>query len=171
MPAGFAVRDALSLQRHSLRKLTLRGVNAYRGCSIRRLEEFTVLQELTVPLRIVLFNREDSPRSLREALPASIVRLELLAYNTVPVPVWQPEILELLKGKSVHAPKMRQLRIEHWLEMEVGSVSKYELEVEAVVSLGRQVGVEVQVDFTEHKCPEVILSVMDKDESDDTEEA
>lgn len=130
-----------------------------------------MLEELTVPLRMVLFNREDSPRSLREALPASIVRLELLAYNTVPVTAWQPEVLELLNSKGVHMPKLRQVRIEQWLEMDDGPVSKYELEAEAVISLGRQVGVEVQVDFTEHKCPEVILSVMDKDESDDTEEA
>lgn len=120
-----------------------------------------MLEELTVPLRMVLFNREDSPRSLREALPASIVRLELLAYNTVSVPAWQPEVLELLNGKGVHTPKLCRLRIEQWLEMDDGPVSKYELDVETVISLGRQVDVEVQVDFTEHKCPEVISSDVD----------
>lgn len=35
-----------------------------------------------------------------------------------------------------------------------GPVSKYEPEADAVVSLGRQVGVEVQVDFVENREPE-----------------
>lgn len=122
-----------------------------------------MLEELTAPIRMILFNREDSPRSLRETLPASIVRLELLAYNTVPVPFRQPEVLNLLNGKGVYTPKLRQLRIEQWLEISDGSVSRYELETEAVVSLGRQVGVEVQVDFTRTSVRKVYSSDVDED--------
>lgn len=82
-----------------------------------------------------------------ESLPASIVRLGLLAYNHFPVPVSQLEVLNLLKDKDALAPILRQLRIEHWMERGDGPVSKCEPDADAVVNLGRQVGVEFQVDF------------------------
>lgn len=165
----FAVGDALQQQRHSLKKLTLRWANVHRGCSIFLLSEFTVLEELTAPMVMVLYRRHGVRRSLRETLPASIVRLELLAYRTVPVPDWQPEVLGLLNRRDVHVPKLRWLRIEQWLEPGC-RVSKYDLEAEAVVNLGRLVGVEVRVDFKEHPCPERISSDVDEDAEDDTEE-
>lgn len=147
-----ALGHAFSHQRHSLRKIAVRWAEACAACSIRCLETFTVLEELTCPLVMVLSQAEDgSPRSLAESLPASIVRLELLAYNHFPVPVWQLEVLDLLKGKDVLAPSLRQLRIEHWMGRGDGPMSKYELEADAVVSLGRQVGVEVQVDIVENR--------------------
>lgn len=104
---------------------------------------------------MVLSQAEDgSRRSLADSLPASIVRLELLAHNHFPVPGWQLELVNLLRDKEVLAPRLRQLRIEHWMKRGNGPKSKYELEADAVVSLGREVGVEVQVDFMENKEPE-----------------
>lgn len=161
-----ALGHAFSHQGHSLRKLTVRWTRALAIPSIRRLESFAVLEELTAPLRMVLSHRDGRQRSLAESLPASIVRLELLAYDHFPLTAWQLDLLDLLNRKDAVAPILRHVRIEHWLRQSDGPASKYELEVEAVVSLGRQVGVQVQVDFTEVKHPEVILSEPAEPESD-----
>lgn len=84
-------------------------------------------------------------------MSASIVRLELLAYSHFPVPVWQLKVLNLLKDKEALAPRLRQLKVEHCMGRGDGPVSKHEPEADAVVGLGRDSGVEVQVDFMKNK--------------------
>ncbi|KAG6358586.1 hypothetical protein INS49_012104 [Diaporthe citri] len=64
------------------------------------------------------------------------------------------------------APRLRQVTIEHRVEVSDGPASKYELDAEAVISLGRQVGVEVLVDFVEYKVPEFGLSDTDEEDND-----
>lgn len=61
-----------------------------------------ILEELTCPLKMAL----SQVASLTESLPVFTVRLELLAHSHFPVPVWQLEVLNLLKGKEVLAPKI-----------------------------------------------------------------
>lgn len=155
---------ALSHQRHSLRRLIIRWPNNRAEKSFLSLKPFTVLEELTIPLAMLLQNRDESCRSLAESLPASIARLELLAYTQFLVRTWQLEILGLLNGKETTAPRLRQVVIEHWMTVSDGPVSKYELDAEAVISLGRQVGVEVLVDFVEYRVPDTSSS--DTDEED-----
>lgn len=123
-----------------------------------------MLEELTVPLAMLLHDRDESCRSLADSLLASLVRLELLAYTQFPVRTWQLEILGLLNGKEATAPRLRQVVIEHWMKVSDGPVSRYELDAEAVISLGRQVGVEVLVDFVEYRVPDIRSS--DTDEED-----
>lgn len=161
-----ALGHAFAHQRHSLRKVTVRWARALTISYIRRLESFAVLEELTAPLRMVLSHQDGRQRSLAESLPASIVRLELFAYDHFPLTAWQLDLLDLLNSKDAVAPRLRYVRIEHWLRQPDGPASKYDLEVEAVVSLGRQVGVQVQVDFTEVKHPEVVLREPVEPESD-----
>lgn len=159
--AEVGLGDAFLHQRHSLRKLTIRWAHARSKCAITDLETFTVLEELTAPLRMVLpqgHGENGLPRRLGDRLPASIVRLELLAYDHVPVLTWQLQVLNLLNGKHALVPNLRYLRIEHWVAHTDYQTSTWDLEAESVVSLGRRVGVEVRVDFAEQKCPEVIQS-------------
>lgn len=157
---------ALSHQRHSLRSLTIRWANNRAEKSFLSLKSSTVLEELTIPLTMLLQNRDESCRSLADSLPSSIVRLELLVYTHFPVRTWQLEILALLNDKETTAPRLRQVIIEHWMEVSDGPVSKYELDAEAVISLGRQVGVEVLVDFVEYRVPDVSLSDTDEEVND-----
>lgn len=149
---------ALSHQRRSLRRLTIRWPNDRAEKSSPSLKSFTMLEELTVPLAMLLHDRDESCRSLADSLPASFTRLELLAYTQFPVRTWQLEILGLLNGKETTAPRLRQVVIEHWMKVSDGRVSRYELDAEAVISLGRQVGVEVLVDFVEYRVPDIRLS-------------
>lgn len=157
---------ALSHQRQSLRRLTIRWANNRAERSSLCLKSFTVLEELTIPLAMLLHNRDASCRGLADSLPASIVRLELLVYTHFPVRTWQLEILGLLNDKETTAPRLRQVIIEHWMEVSDGPVSKYELDAEAVISLGRQVGVEVLVDFVEYRVPDTNLPGTDEEDND-----
>ncbi|KAL2283294.1 hypothetical protein FJTKL_09929 [Diaporthe vaccinii] len=157
---------ALSHQRHSLRSLTIRWAKKRAEKSFLSLKSFTVLEELTIPLAMLLQNRDESCRSLADSLPSSIVRLELLVYTHFPVRTWQLEILALLNDKETTAPRLRQVIIEHWMEVSDGPVSEYELDAEAVISLGRQVGVEVLVDFVEYRVPDASLSDTDEEDND-----
>jgi hypothetical protein len=177
--ADRAVGDAFLHQRHSLRTLTIRWAHAHEWCSIDRLQSFTVLEELTAPLIMVISHPgAGEPCSLCEALPASIVSLQLLAYGHVPVPVWHAELLRLLRSKQVLVPNLRRVRIEHWLRHTDDPVSAYEVEANAVVSLGRQVGVKVQVEFRGYRPgnPEAVQHVdrrgrpQDEDSDDDDDD-
>lgn len=164
--ADRALGHAFSHQMHSLKKLTVRCAHARARSSIRHLVSFTVLEELTAPLRMVLSPVDGLRRGLKECLPASIVRLELLVYDHFPLAAWQLEVLGLLNSKDVLTPKLRHVRAEHWMKQSDGPACRYEFEVEAVLSLGHQVGVEVQVDFMENMHPEVILGEADVGGSD-----
>lgn len=124
-------------------------------CSIRRLKSFVVLEKLTGSLRMVLSHQDGVPRSLADCLTSSIVRVELLVYNHFLVTTWQLEVLGLLKSKDVITPRLRQVRIEHWARATDDPASTFELEAGAVVSFGRQVGVDAQVDFVELTGPEL----------------
>lgn len=157
---------ALSHQRQSLKRLTIRWANSGAEMLFQSLKSFAVLEELTIPLAILLHNRDGSRRSLADALLASIMRLELLAYTHFPVRTWQLEILGLLNGKETAAPRLRQVVVEHWMGCPDGPVSRYELDAEAVIGLGRQVGVEVLVDFVEYKEPNPNVSDTDEGDSD-----
>ncbi|KAL1878233.1 hypothetical protein Daus18300_002150 [Diaporthe australafricana] len=146
--ADLIVGDSLSHQRHSLRYLTIRwagacpdcpSVRQIPECSIKDLKSFVVLEELTAPLKMILPYQDGLPRSLAECLPSSIVCLELLVYNHFPVTTWELEVLD-------------------------DPASTFELEAEAVVSFGRQVGVDVQVDFEEFEELEPELSANDEDD-------
>ncbi|KAI3395381.1 hypothetical protein diail_1372 [Diaporthe ilicicola] len=103
---------------------------------------------------MVLAYRDDPPRTL-ESLPDSIVRLELLAYDHFSVMHWQLEVMSLLLRKETITPKLRQLKIERWMNDTDEPASKFELHAGSVVKLGRKVGVDVQVDFLECKEPEL----------------
>ncbi|POS80982.1 hypothetical protein DHEL01_v200610 [Diaporthe helianthi] len=156
--ADTGLGGAFSHQRHSLRKLAIRWAHARSEFAIAHLESFAVLEELTAPFRMVLPQQDgdELPRSLVEYLPASIVRLELLTYRHVPVSTWQLHVIDLLNRKDALVPRLRHLRIEHWVKHSEDTAATYELEADSIVNLGRQVGVEVQIDFSEHQCPEVI---------------
>lgn len=163
--AGRVMWCALRHQRHSLRRLTIRGANSRTEKAFPSLKPFAVLEELTIPLAMLLSHSGGPRRSLADTIPASVERLELLAYTHFPVRTWQLEVLGLLNDKEAAAPGLRQVVIEHWMAVSDGPVSRYELDAEAVIGLGRQVGVEVLVDFVEYKVPD--NSSSDTDEEDD----
>lgn len=157
---------AVRHQRHSLRTLTIRGANSRMERAFPSLKPFAVLKELTTPLTMLLHHGKGSRRSLAGAIPAAIERLELLAYNHFPVRTWQLEFLGLLNDKEAAAPRLRQVVIEHWMAVPDGPVSRYELDGEAVTGLGRQVGVEVLVDFVEYRVPDPSLSDTEREDDD-----
>lgn len=119
---------ATSHQRHCLRMRTIRWPNIGAERSFRSLNLFALLEELAVPLAMPLHNREGSRRSLAVALPASIERLEPLAYAHFPVRTWQLEISGILDDKETTAPRLCQVIVEHWMGCSDGPVSTYELD-------------------------------------------
>ena len=124
--------EALESQAKSLKRIHFRGPPDGRAEDYSVVGDifalgFPMLEELGIPISLVLFERGkgypmpriDTPlRTLASTLPPSLVKLRLYVYDEWLYSDWEIELRELLEKKPKYTPRLAYIWIEYWISAE-----------------------------------------------------
>ena len=107
-------------QKVTLKKLEIRGTRDIRaeqhpvdGPRAGLIREFSVLEELSCPLLLLLFQGGVIRYELKDLLPHSVVKLRLYIYNDLPPAIWVKELRGVFEQKELCCPDLQDVWVEY----------------------------------------------------------
>jgi len=150
--------QGLIIQRRYLRRvdigsrLYMNNVNT-TGLDARFWIQFSVLEELCIPINFLLFDGMNYSHGLKDSLPKSLTRLVIYAINVAELSVWMGQLEELFNYKKSCTPNLRSIRVEHWRRdstREDLPHFDFDLADESVRNLvltAKEIGIDLQVEM------------------------
>jgi len=147
LPRG--IGRAMLCQRQSLKTLVIRGHDVPSEVAFGvSPSAFPVLESLTIPLWTLLrdeLDEHEPSRRLVDTIPTSLIRLELLAYDHIPISEWASEVELLLEKKAEFAPHLTLLQVEYWTLASADSYDTQAAAAQLLIQQGQQLGVKVEI--------------------------
>jgi hypothetical protein len=108
-------------QKATLRKLEIRGTRDIRAEQhpvdaprAGLMKDFVVLEDLSCPLLLLLFQGGVIRYELKDLLPRSVVKLRLYIYDDLPPAIWVKELRGVFEQKKLCCPDLQDVWVEYW---------------------------------------------------------
>jgi hypothetical protein len=144
-------------QKATLKKLETRGTRDIRAAQhpvdaprAELMREFSVLEELSFPLLLLLFQGGVIRYQLKDLLPRSVVKLRLYIYDDIPPVIWVKELREVFEQKELCCPDLQDVWVEYWKNFDDPYNDKTKMErlmkdIEDLKKMGREARMNVEV--------------------------
>jgi hypothetical protein len=144
-------------QKATLRKLEIRGtrdicaekhpVDAPR---VGLMKEFVVLEDLSCPLLLLLFQGGVIRYELKDLLPRSVVKLRFCVCGDLPPAIWVKELRGIFEQKELCCPDLQDVWVEYWKNFDNPYNDKAKMErimkdIEELKKAGREARMNVKV--------------------------
>jgi hypothetical protein len=141
----------------TLKKLEIRGTRHIRAEQYPvdaprtgLMREFTVLEEFSCPLLLLLFQGVVIRYELKGLLPRSVVKLRLDIYDDLPPAIWVNELRGVFEQKELCCLDLQDVWVEYWKNFDNPFNDKAKMErimkdIEDLKKMGRGVRVNVEV--------------------------